>query len=128
MEMPDDRVYSEYHVWVMLGADCAVLGLTEHALELLGAVDFVELPAPDSEIIRDSAFALVETSKAVTELVAPVSGTTSHVNRLLTESPEVLSTDPYGEGWFVRVRLSDPGELEDLMSERDYGRLIARGR
>jgi glycine cleavage system H protein len=127
VEIPDDRLYSEYHVWVMLGTDFVVLGLTDYALEQLGAVDFIELPAPQTEVIRDSAFALVETSKAVTELVTPVSGEITHVNHLLAESPEILSADPYGEGWFVRVRVSDPFEIEDLMSATKYGSLIARG-
>lgn len=127
MDVPGDRFYSDYHVWVLPDSDSVMLGLSHYAIEQLGTVDFIELPELGAQILRDSAFALVETSKAVTELVAPVSGTVTSVNASLQDHPELLEEDPYGAGWIVTLRLSDIDELKSLMSASHYGMLLAPG-
>jgi len=124
MEFPDGLLYSEEHLWVKLERGQASIGITDYAREELGEVDYVELPEPDDNLLRRRPFGIVETSKAVTDLVAPISGVVVETNIALSESPEALSDDPYGDGWLVAVEPSDPDELEDLMQPDVYRKLV----
>jgi glycine cleavage system H protein len=124
MEFPGDRLYSEHHLWVKIEKDQAVIGITEYAREELGEVDYIELPPLDESITKNRAFGIIETSKAVTDLIAPISGIVVESNTSLTESPEALSDDPYGDGWIIAVEPSDPDEMEELMKASRYAKLV----
>jgi glycine cleavage system H protein len=124
MEFPHDRLYSEYHLWVKLENDQAVIGISDYAREELGEIDYIELPQVDEALSKNRPFGIVETSKAVTDLVAPISGMVLEANNLLSESPETLTDDPYGDGWLIIVEPSDPEEIDELMNHTVYGELV----
>lgn len=124
MEFPSDRLYSEFHLWVKVEKDQAVVGITDYAKEELGDVDYIELPELDEVLSKNKPFGIIETSKAVTDLIAPISGTVLERNDLLAESPEHLTDDPYGDGWLIVVEPSDADELEELMKPADYKKLV----
>ncbi|HMK33745.1 MAG TPA: glycine cleavage system protein GcvH [Desulfomonilaceae bacterium] len=124
MEFPVDRLYSEFHLWVKIENDQALVGITDYAREELGDVDYIELPQIDEILSRNVAFGIIETSKAVTDLIAPISGTVLDRNDLLSESPENLTDDPYGDGWLVVLDVSDPDEVDELMNATDYHKLV----
>lgn len=124
MDFPDDRLYSEFHLWVKVEEDQAVIGITDYAKEELGDVDYIELPQLDEVLSKDKPFGIVETSKAVTDLIAPISGTVLERNDLLTESPENLTDLPYGDGWLIAVEPSDSDEFGDLMKSEEYQKLV----
>jgi glycine cleavage system H protein len=125
MDFPADRLYSEYHLWIKLEKDQALIGVTDYAREELGDVDYIELPELDDSITKNKPFGIVETSKAVTDLIAPISGIVIERNIALTESPEALTDDPYGDGWLIIVEPTDPDELDELMKAREYSKLTA---
>ncbi len=124
MEFPKDRLYSEYHLWVRVDGEQVVIGITEYAKEELGDVDYVELPEEEETLVLNEAFGIIETSKAVTDLVAPVSGLVTATNSSLGESPQTVTEDPYGQGWLVQVGLSKPEELGDLIKPLDYEKMV----
>ena len=124
MEFPLDRLYSEYHLWVLHAEGEATLGITEYAKEELGDVDYVELPQDEESLTLNDPFGIIETSKAVTDLVAPVSGTVIAINDSLGESPGAVTDDPYHSGWLVKVALSTPAELDALMKPAEYRKLV----
>ena len=125
MGVPEDRHYSEDHLWVKLEKDSAVIGITHYAAALLGPVNYVELPPMDSGVSKDTAFAAVETNKAVTELLSPISGRVVSVNKLLTENPDALTDDPYANGWIMMMRPSDLGEWNELMKPSRYDQMVS---
>ena len=125
MDFPADRLYSEYHLWVKVEKDQAFVGVTDYAREELGDVDYIELPELDDTITKNKPFGIVETSKAVTDLIAPISGIVIEKNVALVESPETLTDDPYGDGWLIVVEPSDPDEFDELMKARNYSKLAA---
>ncbi len=124
MEFREDRVYSEYHLWVKMEDDRASVGITDFAKEELGSVDYVELPDVDERLFKGKPFGVIETSKAVTDLIAPISGTVIERNDSLSESPQTVSSDPFGSGWLVVVAPSENDEVKDLMSAKNYERLV----
>ena len=124
MEFPKDRLYSEYHLWVKMEAAQAWIGITDYARQELGEVDYIELPNLEDRLSKNRAFGIIETSKAVTDLVAPISGVVVEVNTALAESPEGLTDDPYGDGWLLAVEPSDPDELDELTSAEAYEELL----
>ena len=125
MEAPDDRLYSEHHLWVKLEKDQAVIGITDYAAEQIGEVDYIELPEPNDIVSKERAFGALETSKAITDLVCPISGVVLDCNMLLNESPEMVTVDPYGDGWLMILQPSDPDELDELMKAGDYENLVS---
>ena len=120
MEFPEELRYSNEHEWVAVEDDVAMVGITDYAQEQLGDVVYVELPAVGDEVIKDEAFGVVESVKAVSDIYAPVSGRVVGVNTDLPESPEVINEDPYGDGWMIKVKMSDMTELDDLMTAEQY--------
>lgn len=124
MEFPADRLYSEHHLWVKQEQDHLVIGMTAFAVEELGAVDYVEFLEPLQTVTKDEPFGAVETSKAVTDMVSPLSGMVEAINGLLEESPNLLSDDPYESGWLLRVKLSLPEELPQLFNSEYYESLV----
>lgn len=124
MKIPKDLRYSREHEWVAVDNNIATIGITDHAQEQLGDVVYVELPQIDAEITKDAPFGVVESVKAVSDIFAPVSGTVKEVNSLLTESPEKVNVDPYGEAWMIRVTMSDAHELDDLLTAAEYEKFL----
>ncbi len=125
MEAPDDRLYSQHHLWVKLEKDQAVLGITDYAAEQIGEVDYIELPELNDTVSKERTFGALETSKAITDLISPISGEVLDCNMLLNESPEMVTVDPYGDGWLMMVQPSDPDELDELIKAADYENLVS---
>jgi glycine cleavage system H protein len=126
MEAPPGLRYSKEHEWVAAEETVATIGITDHAQEQLGEIVYIELPSIGEKVSKDDPFGVVESVKAVSDVYAPVSGTVLEVNEDLAESPEVVNEDPYGDGWLIKVRVSDPADLDDLMDNEEYAQMIAR--
>ena len=121
---PDDLRYHEEHDWARIEGDVATLGITWYAQDSLGEVVFYEAPEAGATIQKDSAYAEVESVKAVSEVIAPLSGEVIEVNDALEDTPEKINEDPYGEGWLVKVRISSPAEAEALLGAAEYRKLL----
>ena len=117
---PDDLKYHAEHDWARIEGDSATLGITWYAQDQLGEVVYFDPPDVGSTISKDQPYAEVESVKAVSDVIAPLSGEVLEVNDALSEAPERINDDPYGDGWLVRVRLSDPTEYDDLMDAAAY--------
>ena len=126
MEAPPGLRYSKEHEWVAAEESVATVGITDHAQEQLGEIVYIELPSIGEKVSKDDPFGVVESVKAVSDIYAPVSGTVLEVNEDLAESPEVVNEDPYGDGWLIRVKVSDPAEFDDLMDSDEYEQMVAR--
>ncbi len=125
MAYPDDLKYTKEHEWCRVKGGVAIVGITEHAEEQLGDIVLVELPAVGDTVKKGEAFGVVESTKAVSELFAPVSGRVLEVNTPLTDAPETVNEDPYEEGWLIQIEMTDPGELSDLLDAKAYGEYLA---
>jgi glycine cleavage system H protein len=117
---PDDLKYTETHEYIRLDADVATVGITAFAIDQLGDIVFLELPAVGASISRGESFGTVESVKAVEELKAPVSGAVLECNTAMVDAPENLVEDPYGDGWLIKVKLSDRAEVETAMTAEAY--------
>jgi glycine cleavage system H protein len=117
---PDDLKYHTEHDWARIDGDTATLGITWYAQDQLGEVVFFDPPEVGTSIAKDSPYAEVESVKAVSDVIAPLSGEIVEVNEALKDSPEQINDDSYGEGWLVKVKLSDPSELDSLMDSSGY--------
>ena len=126
MEFPKGLRYSLEHEWVLVEEDAATIGVTDYAQEQLGDVVFVEFPELDTQLTKDEPFSVVESVKAVSDIYAPVSGRVTEVNTELTNSPETVNEDPYGDAWLVQIELSDPEELDSLMTAEEYEQSIEK--
>ena len=125
--VPGDLRYTKEHEWIRIDGDVAVIGITQYAADQLGDIVFVELPDAGRAMTQAATFGVVESVKAVSDLFAPVSGEVTATNDALGATPEVVNTDPYGEGWLVRVRLADAAQVDGLLDATAYGLLIAEG-
>ncbi len=121
MSVPQDLRYTKSHEWVRTEDGVATVGITDHAQEELGDVVFVELPESGATFEAGDSFGVVESVKAVSDLYAPVSGEVVEVNSALEDAPEKVNEDPYGDGWIVKLRVSDEG---DLISAADYEKVL----
>jgi len=119
-----DRKYTEDHEWVEVDGDSGVIGISEYAQEQLGDVVFVELPEVGKVLDRGDELAVVESVKAAAEVYAPVGGEVLEVNEDLNGDPSLVNTDPFGDGWFAKLKLSDPDELDELMDEDTYKKFV----
>ena len=117
---PDDLRYSKEHEWVRADGAQATIGITSFAADELGDIVFVELPEPGSQISQFGAFGVIESVKAVSDLYAPVSGEVVEVNEALRDRPELVNSDPYGEGWIAKVSLADESGIDGLMDANAY--------
>ncbi len=126
MEFPEGLKYSKEHEWVLVEGTNATIGITEYAQEELGDIVFVELPEVGEKIVKDDPFGAVESVKAVSDIYAPVSGAVVETNEILPDNPETINDDPYGDGWMVRVELSDIDDLKDLMDADEYAEYVAQ--
>jgi glycine cleavage system H protein len=117
---PDDLLYHSEHDWVRLDGDTATFGITWFAQDALGEVVFFDPPEVGSTVTKDESYAEVESVKAVSDVIAPMSGEIVDVNTALGDKPEAINEDPYGEGWMVRVKLSEPSEKDSLLDAKAY--------
>jgi glycine cleavage system H protein len=117
---PSDLLYHPEHDWARIEGENATFGITWYAQDSLGEVVFFDPPTVGTEVTKDQAYTEVESVKAVSDVFAPLSGEIIEVNEALAENPEKINEDPYGEGWLVKVKLSDPSETEALMKAADY--------
>jgi glycine cleavage system H protein len=122
---PDDLKYHEEHDWARIDDDEATFGITWYAQDALGEVVFFDPPQVGTSVTKDGSYAEVESVKAVSDVFAPLSGEIVEVNEGLADSPEKINEDPYGEGWMVRVRLTDPSEVDSLLDADAYKHLVA---
>jgi len=126
MNFPENLKFSKEHEWVMVEGDVALIGITEFAQSELGDVVYVELPEVGEKITKDDPFGSVESVKAVSDLFAPVSGAVIEVNDSLPDNPELVNEDSYGDGWMIKVQMSDKEELKDLLAADEYGEFVER--
>jgi glycine cleavage system H protein len=118
--IPDDLHYSKDHEWVRVDGDVAVVGITDYAQDSLGDVVYVELPKAGDDFAANESFGSVESVKAVSEVFSPVSGEIVGTNEALADTPEKVNQDPYGEGWMIRVKMSNPGEVDSMLTAAEY--------
>lgn len=124
MDFPEGLKYSKEHEWVLVEDDVAIIGITEFAQGELGDIVFVELPEVGEKISKDDPFGSLESVKAVSDIFAPISGAVVEINDDLKDNPETINEDPYGDGWMIKVQMTDMDELKDLMSSEDYAEFI----
>jgi glycine cleavage system H protein len=122
--IPSDLKYTKEHEWARQQGNVVVVGVTQHAQESLGDVVYVELPKVGTTITSGKQFGVIESTKAVSELFAPVSGKVVKVNDVLTDKPDTVNADPYGAGWIIEVELSDTKQLDGLLSANAYADLL----
>lgn len=125
--VPGDLRYTKEHEWVRVEGDEATIGITKFAADQLGDVVFVELPAPGTSLAQFATFGVVESVKAVSDLFAPITGEVLATNAALDGAPELVNTDPYGDGWMVRVRIGDAAQLDALLDAAAYEQLAGEG-
>jgi glycine cleavage system H protein len=122
---PDDLRYHREHDWARIEDGEAVLGITWYAQDALGELVHYEPPDAGSTVMKDSSYGEVESVKAVSEVIAPLSGEVVEVNQAVVDAPETVNQDPYGAGWLIRIRLTDPSEADDLLDPAAYREVIA---
>lgn len=120
MSYPESYKYTKEHEWVHVEGDQGTIGITDHAQHELGDIVFVDLPKPGAQVTKGQTFGSVESVKAVSDIYSPISGEVSSANELLSSSPEKLNEDPHGAAWLIKVKLSAPAEVNELMSAADY--------
>lgn len=126
MNFPTDVKYTKDHEWIRIEGDEAVIGITEFAQSELGDIVFVDIDTVGNEVEKDELFGSVEAVKTVSDLFMPVKATVLSVNEKLDGSPELINTDPYGDGWMIRVKLDNPSDVESLLSAESYKELIGK--
>ena len=124
MILPQDLIYTKEHEWLKVDGETAIIGITEHAQSELGDIIFIEFPNVDQKIEKNEPFGTIEAVKTVADLFAPVSGKVIEINETLEDNPEFVNSDPYVNGWIVKVSISDISEMEELMSADKYEELI----
>jgi glycine cleavage system H protein len=126
MEFPAELKYSKEHEWVRLEGDVAVIGITEFAQDELGDIVYVEQPKVGDTVAQNEQFGVVESVKTVSDLYSPVSGEVVEINEDVTGTPEQINKDPFGAGWIIKVKLSDPAELDSLLTADAYKEMVGQ--
>jgi len=121
---PEDLLYHSEHDWARIDGDEAVLGVTWFAQDALGELVHYEAPDLGSSVSKDASYGEVESVKAVSDLISPLSGEVLEVNQTVVDAPETVNEDPYGDGWLIRIRLSSPGEKDELLSAGQYRKVL----
>ncbi len=124
MNIPSELKYTKDHEWVRVEGDEATVGITDFAQGELGDIVYVEVESLDESLDREEVFGTVEAVKTVSDLYLPLSGEITAFNEELEEKPEVVNSDPYGDGWIIKIKISDPSEIDDLLSDEAYKELI----
>ena len=122
--VPDDLKYTKEHEWIRIDGDEGTVGITDYAQGELGDIVFVELPEPGAKVKQMKSLGTIEAVKAVSDIYAPVSGEVLESNPALKNKPELINSDPYGEGWIIKLQIEDPSELDNLLSPADYEKLL----
>ena len=125
MNVPDKLKYTKDHEWIKLDGDIAIVGITDFAQKELGEIVFVEVDSLDEELEQEEVFGTIEAVKTVSDLFMPISGLVLEVNTMLEDNPELINTDPYEEGWIVKLTNVDSNEIETLLSAEDYKNLVS---
>ncbi len=126
MNFPENLKYSKDHEWIRVEGDTAVVGITEFAQSELGEIVYVDVTTEGETVAKDAVFGSVEAVKTVSDLMMPATGEVLEVNAELEDKPELINEDPYGKGWIIKVALSDPSEVDSLLSAEDYKKLIGK--
>ena len=121
---PDDLLYYKEHTWVMISGDKATVGITDYAQDTLGDIVYVDIPEPETEVVADTEFSEIESTKATSSVMSPISGTITEVNEVLTDTPEIINEDPYGKGWIAILNISGMPKPEGLMDYTEYSNFI----
>ncbi len=124
MNFPETLKYTKEHEWIKIDGDTAIVGITEFAQRELGDIVFVDVDTEGDELNKDEVFGSVEAVKTVSDLFIPVSGEVIEFNQILSDEPEKINTDPYGEGWIIKVKMSAPQELNELLSAENYKAIV----
>jgi glycine cleavage system H protein len=122
--VPDDRKYSQEHEWILVEGDTATIGVTDHAASELGDIVFVELPEVGMEVNQNDVAGTIESVKAVADLFVPVGGEVVAVNEAVVDSPELVNNSPMEDGWLMKIKLADPGEVDNLLTAAAYEELL----
>ena len=125
MNAPDNLLYTNDHEWLLVDGDVATIGITDYAQAELGDIVFVDVDTLDENLDKEEVFGSVEAVKTVSDLLLPISGEITEFNEILEETPEKINTDPYGEGWIVKLKISDKNELIDLLDAKAYKEMLA---
>ncbi|WP_417362316.1 glycine cleavage system protein GcvH [Galbibacter sp.] len=125
MNIPSELKYTKDHEWIRIEGDVVTIGVTDFAQSELGDIVYVEVDTLDETLDREEVFGTVEAVKTVSDLFLPLTGEIIEFNEALEDAPELVNTDPYGEGWMIKLKFSDPSELDQLLSDADYKALIA---
>lgn len=121
---PEDLKYHKEHTWVRVSGKKATIGITDYAQDALGDIVYIDLPETDTTIEANSELAEIESTKATSSVISPVSGAVTEVNDDLSESPEVINEEPYGKGWIAIIEIDDASEVDDLMDAADYAKYV----
>ncbi|OUJ75735.1 glycine cleavage system protein GcvH [Hymenobacter crusticola] len=124
MNLPTDLKYTKEHEWIRVEGDVAYIGITDHAQKELGDIVYVDIDTLDKEVAQNEVFGTVEAVKTVSDLFSPITGTVLEVNSHLDGSPESVNSDPYGDGWMIKMSIADPSELDALLTAETYGGLV----
>lgn len=124
MNIPGTLHYTKDHEWISVDGDTATIGITDHAQHELGDIVYVDVDTLDKDIAQHDVFGTVEAVKTVSDLFSPISGTVTEVNQKLADAPETVNSDPYGEGWIIKMTIKDQSELASLLTAEAYGELI----
>ena len=124
MEIRENLKYTKDHEWISIDGDIATVGITDFAQSELGDIVYLEIDSLDTEINSNEVFGTVEAVKTVSDLFMPVNGRVIDINSSLEDSPEVVNDDPYGEGWIIKIEVSNPSDIDTLMSSKEYKKLI----
>jgi len=124
MKIVEDLLYTKEHEWVKIEGDKATIGITDYAQDTLGDVTFVELPEVNKEVEQFKAFSIVESVKAASDVYAPLSGRVTEINKVLKDSPELINQSPYTDGWFIKIKIKDIKEKDNLMTAEDYKKYL----
>jgi glycine cleavage system H protein len=124
MNLPQELKYTKDHEWVRIEGDIAYVGITDFAQSELGDIVYVDIDTLDKKVNREEVFGTVEAVKTVSDLFSPVTGTVLEINPKLDSNPENVNTDPYGNGWMIKISIDDPNELTELLSAADYASLV----
>lgn len=123
--IPENLRYSKDHEWISVDGDIATIGITDYAQSSLGDVVYVDFPRVGDKFDAHEAFGSVESVKAVSEVFTPIAGEIAEINESLNDTPEKANSDPYGDGWFVKIKMSNPGEVDGLMSSEEYDEYLS---
>ncbi len=124
MSIPAELKYTKEHEWIRIDGNSITLGITDHAQQQLGDIVYLELPEEDDEVEKSETFGVVESTKAVSDLYSPINGKVIEINESLVDGPETINSDPYGDGWMLKIEASDLSELDGLMDAAAYSKFI----